>query len=222
MAQLDSSGAVIQRSFSPTSESFASSSAMQSPLSPSHVIDANMFSEVDSVANKDIEDWIAKAKQSFQEFDEFIGIRGAGMPKSYLVEDENLEGSSDEDYINVSGEDFEIAVENPDGKEVIGNGECTLHHKSSTSSLSTNGTGVLVKGRKHAIENAKLATLPVEQAPWGLFGQMSLETTPAQGENNGGAEEDEDKPSGIAGKNFFRSSGLSPCCLLRRHYSLIC
>ena len=201
MAQLESSGARSRRrpSSAGSSDYIPSSSSLRSPtLSPSSVSDSH--SPTDSEGGDEaIEIWIAKAKQSLQEFDVFIS---AGMPKSYVIEDEGWDDGSDDDYVNVSGDVYEIAVENPDGGEVAEVVEGNLKHKLSASSISTNGTGVLVKNRKHAIRNAKPVILPSEAVPFGLFGQLSLQTP----ENN--AEADDDGAKGIAGKNFFTPSRL--------------
>jgi hypothetical protein len=158
-----------------------------------------------------VEDWIAKAKQSFQEFDGFIGIGGGGMPKSYLVEEdlENAGSDDDDDYVNVDGsddgnDDYEFAVEHHDGDSVVGGGN-RLRHRSSASSIGTDGTGVTgMTRKKSAAEGAKSAVLPGEAAPFGLFGDLSLKTPRKRGSS---AEiEEEDKAPGIANTNFFRSS----------------
>lgn len=218
MLQLEATNQVpsLRRPPSITSDSYASSPGLSSPvLSPSSTTsflgsDAPSSNHVDHAANKAVEDWIAKAKQSFQEFDGFIGIGGAGMPKSYLVE-EDLENpeSDDDDYVNVNGsedggDDYGFAIEHHDGDDVV-QSEHTLRHKSSVSSIGTNSTGVTGATRKkHLAEGAKSAILPGEAAPFGLFGHLTLKTPRKRGSS---AEiEDEDKASGIANTNFFRSS----------------
>jgi hypothetical protein len=103
----------LRRPPSFTFDSYASSPGPSSPvLSPSpttlfHDSDAPAPNhDVDSAANKAVEDWITKTKQSFQEFAGLIGIGDVGMPKSYCVE-EDLEslGSDDDDYVFVNGSD---------------------------------------------------------------------------------------------------------------------
>ena len=205
MAKLESSGARSRRrpSSAESSDDIASTSALQSPttISPSSASDSHSPTDSDSGGDKAIEIWIAKAKQSLQEFDVFIS---AGMPKSYIIEDESWDDDSDDDYVNVtvSGDEYEIAVENPDGGDVVEVAEGNLKHKVSTSSISTNGTGILGKNRKR---NAKPVILPSEAVPFGLFGQLSLQTP----ESN--AEADDDGEKGIAGKNYFRPSQLYFC-----------
>ncbi|KAG6831799.1 hypothetical protein H0H92_007476 [Tricholoma furcatifolium] len=213
MEQLESHGGSRQRRpSSATSDSFASSSALQSPLlSPTTTQSSLVSAEPtsDSEANKAIEDWIAKAKQSFQDFDDFIGIGGAGMPKSYLVEGDLEKAGSDDEYVNVpeDGSDFEFAVEHHDGDEVAANG--TLKHRGSASSLGTNGTTTTnateQTRRKPAGGSEKPAILPGEAVPIGLFADLSLKSKPKR--HPSGAEvEEEDKTPGIANANFFRST----------------
>ncbi|KAG6876221.1 hypothetical protein C0993_004878 [Termitomyces sp. T159_Od127] len=210
MAQLESSGNSAQHRSSSGVSDFGPSSAFQSPmLSPSTTDSSlgqnDLLSKPNPEMDKAIEDWIAKAKQSFEEFDVFIGIGGAGMPKSYLVEGdlEKIDSDEDEDYVNISDNDsdYEFAVEHHDGNEVMNNGD--LKHKGSTSSLHTDRTGSTRKN-KNAGESAKSAILPGEAAPFGLFGEMSLKAGPKK--RGASAEPAEDKLPGIANTNFFRST----------------
>ncbi|KAG6888923.1 hypothetical protein C0995_004936 [Termitomyces sp. Mi166 len=210
MAQLESSGnSQHDRSSSVTSD-LVSSSALQSPLlspsTPNTSLGPNdSFSKPDFEANKAVEDWIARAKQSFEEFDVFIGIGGAGMPKSYLVEGdfEKIDSDEDDDYVNISDDsDYEIGVEHHDGDEI--RSDSALKHKGSSSSLGTNETGLTHKTR-HSGGSVKPAILPGEAVPFGLFGEMSLKAGPKK--RGGSAEpEEEDKLPGIANTNFFRST----------------
>ncbi|KAG6865902.1 hypothetical protein C0991_010735 [Blastosporella zonata] len=214
MEQLESVGNSPQRRpSSAASDSLTSSSALHSPLlSPttthSSHISAELSPMVDDEANKAVEDWIAKAKQSFEEFDVFIGIGGAGMPKSYLVDGdlENVNSDDDDDdYVNISGNesDYEIAVEHHDGDVLPATSNGVLRHKRSSSSVGTNGTGLT--RRKHSGGSAKPAILPGEAVPFGLFGDLSLKTKPKKRGSSGEIDEDDAVP-GIANTNFFRST----------------
>jgi hypothetical protein len=200
-----------KRSSSNASDSFASSPGFSSPvLSPtsSHsYVGSEGSPTADAERNKAVEVWIAKAKQSFQEFDGYIGIGGAGLPKSYFVEGdlENPE-NSDEDYVDVVGsdvgdDDYEIAVEHFDGDEMVNNDY--LRHRSSASSL-TDGSGTTGQHRRRKSSGSlKPAVLPGGAAPFGLFGELSLKNSRKRGSS---AEVEEDKAAGIANTNFFRSS----------------
>lgn len=207
MAQLEAPSSSQPPSIA--SESFPSSASFSSPglSSPSSKSYLGSESSPDAERNKAVEDWIAKAKQSFQEFDGYIGIGGAGLPKSYFVKgDLEHSESSEDDYVNVMGnsddDDYEIAVEHFDGAGA--NGHSHLRHESSTSSLGTNYTGR--RRRKSSGPSEKPAVLPGGAAPFGLFGELSLKTPRKRGSS--AEAEDEDKAAGIANTNFFRSSAF--------------
>jgi hypothetical protein len=211
MAQLENSSS--SKPPSVASGSFPSSASFNSPgLSPatSHSY-LGTENNPDVERNKAVEDWIAKAKQSFQEFDGYIGIGGAGLPKSYFVAGdlEHSESSGDDDYVNVGGsdgdDDFEFAVEHYDGDDA--NGDSHLRHKSSASSLGTNYTGTARRRRRKSPgASEKPAVLPGRATPFGLFGELSLKTPRKRGSS--AEAEDEDKAAGIANTNFFRSSAF--------------
>lgn len=227
MAQLEASPSKLPSSNA--SDSFASSPRLSSPvLSPtsSHsYVGSESSPTADAERNKAVEDWIAKAKQSFQEFDGYIGIGGAGLPKSYFVEGdlENPETSDEDDYVDVVGsndgsDDFEIAVEHFDGEELsIGNNP--LRHRSSASSLATNDSGTTgYHRRRKSSGSSKPAVLPGGATPFGLFGELSLKTPRKRGKS---AEVQEDKAAGIANTNFFRSSKYQ-FAVLSCHILLCC
>jgi len=166
--------------------------------------------------NKAVEDWLAKARDSLHEFGAFIGIGGAGMPKSYLV-DTDLEGSDsgeDEEYVDVP-EDFgnedhyELAVEDPDGDDMLVRevepSAGRLRHMSSSSSIGTAGTsGTNLPRKRGPGENSKPANLPVEASPFGLFGNLMLKNPRSRASSV--EPDEEDKGPGIANENFFKSS----------------
>ncbi|KAG6857220.1 hypothetical protein H0H87_007639 [Tephrocybe sp. NHM501043] len=209
MAQLEKSGnSPHRRSSSATSDSLASSPLMSPTSTHSSYIAAEPASTSNTEANDAVKDWIAKAKQSFEEFDVFIGIGGAGMPKSYLV-DHDLEkvdsDEDDDDYVNISDNesDYDIAIEHHDGDELPTATNGTLKHQRSSSSVGTNGTGLTHK--KHSGGSEKPAILPGEAVPFGLFGDLSLKNKPKKRGSSAEIEE-EDKLPGIANTNFFRST----------------
>lgn len=191
-------------------------SGLHSPvLSPSSTnasyfpSDQSTSTQTDSEANKAVEDWIAKARDSLAEFDGFIGIGGAGMPKSYLVK-EDLEDSSsgEEDAEEIASSDepksaeYEIEVLDSDGEEVTQRGrQKTLRQYSTASSNSTDG-GPRSPNKKDSGGADKLATLPSEASPFGLMAGLSLKKTRAE------SPEDMDRTPalGVANADFFRSS----------------
>jgi hypothetical protein len=109
--------------------------------------------------NKAVEDWISKARESLHEFGTFIGIGGAGMPKSYLVDEDFEESeSSEDDYVDVredleeqqqlgnEDDQYRLAVQDPNGagmayREGAPTPPQHLRHHSSNSSIGTTATG---------------------------------------------------------------------------------
>ncbi|KAJ6531716.1 hypothetical protein B0H19DRAFT_1272920 [Mycena capillaripes] len=192
-----------------------SSGGLHSPvLSPSSTnasffnSDLSTSTKVEDDANKAVEDWISKARDSLAEFDGFIGIGGAGMPKSYLVkedledsssEGENEEvGSSDEPQSGVP--EYEIEILDAEGEEVTTRGRRNQKIRQlSITSTSTNGERA---PKKKDSGGEKLATLPSEAVPFGLMADLSLKKSRAES-----PEDMESAPAlGVANANFFRSS----------------
>jgi hypothetical protein len=169
-----------------------------------------------TAVNKAVEDWLAKARDSLHEFGEFIGIGGAGMPKSYLVDADYEEGDSsgDDEFVDVSEEldigneddRYEVAVEDPDGDDMLVRevepSTGGLRHMSSSSSIGTAGTNLPRKRGQG--ENSKPANLPVEASPFGLFGKLMLKNPLSRA--NSVEPDEEDKGPGIANDDFFKSS----------------
>ncbi|KAJ7494661.1 hypothetical protein B0H11DRAFT_2156005 [Mycena galericulata] len=163
------------------------SSGLHSPvLSPSSTNASYFPSEgsstnADSEANKAVEDWIAKARDSLAEFDGFIGIGGAGMPKSYLVKEDLEDSSSGEEGEEGGNSDepksaaeYEIEVLDSEGEEVPQHGQRNkLRQHSVGSSNSTNG--LRSPKKKDSGGTDKLATLPSEASPFGLMAGSQLE-----------------------------------------------
>ncbi|KAJ7773192.1 hypothetical protein B0H16DRAFT_1880641 [Mycena metata] len=198
----------------------SSGGGLHSPvLSPSST-NASYFSsdpassnkpESDVAANKAVEDWIAKARDSLAEFDGFIG--GAGMPKSYLVK-EDLEDSSSEDEGDNDGDaassgdapenapEYGIEVIDSEGEDVTQ--QRGPRGKSRQLSIHSNSTSGRALPKKKDSGNAKLATLPSEASPFGLMAALNLKKSRAESPeelDSGGAP-----ALGVANDNFFRSS----------------
>lgn len=216
--QPDASSLLQSPVLSPTSTSssfFGSDAQTGGPDDPTGSANTNNIA-----VNKAVEDWIAKARDHLHEFGAFIGIGGAGMPKSYLVH-EDFEGtdSGEENYVDVP-EDFideedryELAVEDPDGEDMLvreaGPSAGRLRHMTSNSSIGTAGTNLPRK--RGSNENAKPAGLPVEASPFGLFGKLMLTNTRSRASSV--EPDEEDKGPGIANEDFFKSS---------RHFTFLC
>ncbi|KAJ7745733.1 hypothetical protein B0H16DRAFT_971806 [Mycena metata] len=188
----------------------SSGGGLHSPvLSPSST-NASYFSsepvssnkpESDVAANKAVEDWIAKARDSLAEFDGFIG--GAGMPKSYLVK-EDLEDSSSDDEDDNDGDarsggdapesdpEYWIEVIDSDGEDV------------TQQQPMKKDSGYAERKKKDSGYAEKLATLPSEASPFGLMADLSLKKSRAES-----LEELDSSGApalGVANDNFFRST----------------
>ncbi|KAJ7650362.1 hypothetical protein FB45DRAFT_16338 [Roridomyces roridus] len=186
------------------------SSGLHSPVltptseSTSHFT-SDLGSPKDSDANnKVVEDWIAKARDSLAEFDGFIGIGGAGMPKSYLVREDLEDSASDDGFEDVTDDpegEYGIEVLDSDGEEVPQRGRRNKMRQYSASS-SNSANGGLDQKKKDSGGSDKLATLPSEASPFGLMADLSLKATRAESPQ----AMDRNQALGVAGADFFRSS----------------
>lgn len=163
--QIDTSGA--NNLLSPVlSPSTASGAFFGSDEHSADVIDddghpqASASNSNNPAVNKAVEDWISKARESLHEFGTFIGIGGAGMPTSYLVDEDFEESeSSEDDFVDVQedleeqqqfgneDDQYRLAVQDPNGagmayREGAPTPPQHLRHHSSNSSIGTTATGV--------------------------------------------------------------------------------
>jgi hypothetical protein len=218
MAQLSAAEeAQKQRFVRSTSDSFSGTSSPPM-LSPSSA-DANSsyfgdHSSPNPETNKAVEDWIVKARESLAVFGDIIGMGGASIPKSMIVEDDPEDSSSgDDDDFSLVGEpdnEYEIAVVDEYGDELSPN-EIPRRASSHRGSSSSTGSRVAVIGGpnpKKKDSGDKLATQPTEAAPFGLMAKLSLahrkrgvsvEVEDTNGDNNA-------EGLGVANANFFTAS----------------
>ncbi|KAJ7052617.1 hypothetical protein C8F01DRAFT_1261749 [Mycena amicta] len=183
------------------------SSGLHSPvLSPTSTTFGSDPTKGSSETNKVVEDWIAKARDSLAEFDGFIGIGGAGMPKSLLVKEDLEDSSSDGEDVSsneLNAGEYEIEVLDSDGEEVSPSSRRGVKlRQMSNASGSSNGAPL---PKKKDSGGEKLATLPSEASPFGLMADLSLKKSRAESpEAEMGTEP---TPAlGIASDSFFRSS----------------
>jgi hypothetical protein len=157
--------------------------------------------------SKAIEDWLAKAKESFLQF-------GDSISKSYVSDDDSdSAGWGDDDYENVGQDDlvgyrdenekYEIAVMHPDETtepiEDFQGGRLQKH--SSSSSLSTTTASVAGSaGHPRKKGGEKPSNLPTVAAPWGLISRLSIQ-------NRANSVDPED--TGINNSEYFISRQLS-------------
>ena len=158
----------------------------------------------------DVEEWIAKARESIDAFGGFIGAGGASVTQDYLVdEDPEDAGSSGEDY------GFETVRENE------ASGASVSEHDSHDSVLvqSTNGDhrSSASKGSKKNScgTTQKLVSLPSEAHPFGLIANLALKNPKRR---NSPDVEGEDAV-GVANEDFFRPSTSS--AFFRHEVSLL-
>ena len=148
--------------------------------------------------DKAVADWIAKARQSFDQFGALVGIGGA-PPQSYLIQEdyEETDSSDEDEFVDVSEEldGYGFAVEEPDSDDMKSEDvHRPLRHKSSASSSGTSN-------RKAQGDLSRPANLPVPAAPFGLFGKLILSP---RSRANSAERDDEDKGPGIANADFFK------------------
>jgi hypothetical protein len=186
-------------------------------------------------ANQDVIDWISKARESIEAFGGFIGMGGAGMPKSLLVngDPEDSESSGEEDYMydedgrvevetrrgGTEGE-YGFEVEESDGEDIpisdhADEGRSSSQRHASDgrkpvhrqrSFASSVGTSQHTLPRKKDSGSEKLATLPTEASPWGLMAGLSLKN----GKRRSSADRETGSTAGaelgVANADFFRAS----------------
>nr|GAT60822.1 predicted protein [Mycena chlorophos] len=204
MAQLEETNARNGRPNSATSDVFPPlTPSLQSPvLSPTSDLGSDLTKASSAETNKVVEDWIAKARDSLAEFDGFIGIGGASMPRSLLVKEDPEHSSSDEDIVYTdepNAVEYEIEVIDDEGEEI----EHAGVKRRQMSSASGSSDARLP--RKQDSGSEKPATLPTEASPFGLMADLSLKKGRAET-----PEAEMDEPStpalGVASDSFFRSS----------------
>jgi hypothetical protein len=99
--QLKPPNSAATDSFPLTPSTAATGGALHSPVLSS----SPTTPKAESENNRAVEDWIAKARDSLAEFDGFIGIGGAGMPKSLLVKEDLEDSASDGEEEDEAAED---------------------------------------------------------------------------------------------------------------------
>lgn len=170
---------------------------IHSPLTPSSPDSAN------PAPTADVEEWIAKARESIEAFGGFIGAGGASLTQDYLVdEDPEDAGSSGDDY------GFEIVREDEEGEasgasvsEHDSHDAVLVHTAGSEYRRSTSREGGPAK-KTSGGATQKLASLPSEATPFGLIANLALKNPKRK---NSPDVEGEDAV-GVANEDFFRPS----------------
>jgi hypothetical protein len=167
-------------------------------LSP---IDSILSDSSTSAPKPDVEEWIAKAPQSFEAFGEFINAGGVGMTKNFSVnEDPENSGGSDDDA-------YEFALEDEDGEttpieESLTKTTGTEHDGGYKGTFSASVSGMsIASGLKNKSSNGSenLVILPGGAAPFRLIASLSL--VARRRSSDGSAEDD----GGVASRDFLKS-----------------
>ena len=148
-------------------------------------------------ARADVQDWIAKARESIQAFDGYLTIGGAGVRTTDLHAEE--EGSDPEnEYVGVQDEDYGDN-DGDDGDE-----------PSTSSDEAMRASRITISDDSAMRPKGQLATIPSPAAPFGLMAKLHLGSNRGlkkmKSKSSVGAEDDEEEDVGLANPDFFRPS----------------
>jgi hypothetical protein len=185
-------------------------------LSPSSTPNSSYFgsdlastSQTSPVVNKDMEDWIAKARESLAEFGGFIGIGGGSMPKSYIVEADPEGSSDDADESEAEPEDsrndgeYEFAVVDDDGDEWTPQNAERMRTYNKRLSGSSAGSFSDLKKKGAA---GKSVAIPSEAVPFGLLAELAYKKQTKRGSSSEAEMDEPETETGVASADFFRPS----------------
>lgn len=185
-------------SHSTTTESFSLVSRITSPEVESDEMSAAVHAHAATATVKstaEMQDWIAKARASIEAFGGYISMGGPSATREMLAGDDDYEGRAG--ATREDGESVELTV---DGAEEDGEGASGDEGSVVTSRRVRHGSATP--------EQARLATIPNEAAPFGLMAQLSLHKDKSlrrmKSKSDVGEEEDEDV--GLANDDYFRPS----------------
>ena len=174
-------------SHSTTTESYSLiSSRLGSPEVEAEAV--SMHSAEVHTTTADVQDWIAKARESIEAFGGFINMGGPGATRDMLSEEQDDSGEID------------LAIEldrSDDGIEANASGD--------EGSIVTSRRG---RGGSATPESKQLATIPATEAPFGLMAQLALtrdralRKTPSKSDL--GVEDEDDV--GLARDGYFEAS----------------
>ncbi|KZT00764.1 uncharacterized protein LAESUDRAFT_764298 [Laetiporus sulphureus 93-53] len=166
----------------------------------------------------DVEDWIAKARQSIDAFGGYIKMGGPSVTTDMLG-DEGNEGDeeSDADYqLNIEEVDDDEGDESceadgGDGDSLFGEEDSAGAGRERVSGMfsreSTEGASALNGTRVGGSVMQKLATLPSEAAAFGLMANLSLTKSKRWRAGRTRSENsEEDVDVGLANDDYFRPS----------------
>ena len=210
MSQLDDANKKLRQPGGRSDVSSQSSVASPPNLcSPSPLVSAQEIGDslLDNRTNENVTAWIAKAKESFAQFDGFLND-GSGVSKDYCFKG-NPEDSSDSDdgYVGEKGDgEYEFAVVDSESEEwnASGTSHGTRQNAPRRQSSVSSNTSKVTKGSGSGKRTSvKPATLPTEAAPFGLMANLSIRRNRQRG--NSDEVEGGQASVGVAGDFFFES-----------------
>ncbi|PCH42434.1 hypothetical protein WOLCODRAFT_120564 [Wolfiporia cocos MD-104 SS10] len=158
---------------------------------------------------RDVEDWIKKARQSMEDFGGYINMGGPSVTVGMLGEDGSIQGEeSDDEYeeepdleeteqgprVNVENTVAPASADSPESATSEGGRPRASYSRASTESLQDGPP-------RRAAE--KLATIPSEATAFGLFAGLSIRKSRGRNDAN---EDDHEARIGLANDNYFRAS----------------
>ncbi|KAH9949980.1 hypothetical protein B0H21DRAFT_832802 [Amylocystis lapponica] len=202
-----------RRSAGHTSSSSAADRRPSLSLSPSELTTPDIAiikAEGDSGTAPDVEDWIAKARQTMEAFGGYINMGGSSVTMEMLGD----EGESDDGSEGVLEDDGD--VDGGDGES----GEMSESVLSLDSPANGRGRGYFSREstdsasdsthrRGHGGATQKLATLPHEAAPFGLMATLALNKSRRQRSRRSSISEasaGDHGGVGLANDDYFRPS----------------
>ncbi|KAH7928236.1 hypothetical protein BV22DRAFT_1117670 [Leucogyrophana mollusca] len=199
MAQLE--GATSNRSISTPGASASSASRLASqslsPTSPgpqSPENDPNASSADKVTPRPEVQDWIAKARDSINAFD---GLMAAGGPVTQRM---HIRGETDES--DSSGDEYAITFEgDSDDEEDFGYATADDDNRSHQSGSRERASISSQNTSKKKDSGVKLATMPTQASPFGLMAHLSLKSTRQKS-----VEPEHEDAFGVARDDFFEPS----------------
>ncbi|KAI0926056.1 hypothetical protein AcV5_008620 [Taiwanofungus camphoratus] len=162
------------------------------PLSPS---DLNIHSDI-GVAGPDVQDWVAKARESIEAFGGYIDMGGPSVTVDMLGNDDSDPSPDDDDA------EYALSVQDVDADDGELGGEGDAGAFSPGQESEEDSPSLRGRGPSPA---QKLATLPSEAVPFGLMANLALARTRRTSRSRDEDREETEKV-GLANENYFRPS----------------
>jgi hypothetical protein len=197
--------AQVSRAPSPSSTTDFSFISMSDSRLMSPEIESNDGSSDTTRTRADVQDWIAKARESIQAFDGYINMGGPGVRTSDLLAEDADGSDAENDDLGVPDEDddnYALTVEE-DAEDL---GEPSGDEESMHTRRLSSTTNEELRPKK-----GRLATIPSPAAPFGLMAKLHLGSTTrglrrVKSKSSIGADDEEEEGVGLANPDFFRPS----------------